>query len=369
MEGIGDKTSISGASFLLNTKDIASDEAKAKFDPQAIEKQITSGGPDKPAQNFTQNYTQKIEKLSEEYENNKFRGYKSHKADHHKATSMMRKLDMMESNSEDSYSGSDSSGYDSSSNGSESGSDSSMESYGLGKDPIGVSRGGYNHGNHRSSRQHRRDSYADNIQDRRLRDMTHEEKRQKTINQAFEGMNNSSDTILNIEHERVEEEKARKLEEISHLLEILEEEGENITRIPKVDHADSLEDIEAVLKHLIFKNDRKRYGSFASEAILSASHGVEWLFDGQKKYFGCSPDMRGWSSSVKTKLRRMRHDTSTVVGQFMTKHSMGSGTRIFLELVPNAFLYSRLRRSQHRDNIINDDEYNAGLDDIRDNYE
>ena len=208
----------------------------------------------------------------------------------------------------------------------------------------------------------------DTFRDPRLQHMTNEEKRQNVIGEVFEGLkeDNDSSPIMSIEREKEEDEKARKLEQISFLRETLEDEGENLDRIPNVSHTNNLEEIEAMLKLLIRKNDRKRCCTFAEESILLGAHAVEWAFDGQRSYLGYRPDMTDWHKSVQSKLRRMRHDTSNVVGDIMQNYNLGSAARIFLELIPGMFLYSRMRRSQHNDNLISDDEYSDSINRLRD---
>jgi hypothetical protein len=200
--------------------------------------------------------------------------------------------------------------------------------------------------------------------------MTMEEKRQRVIGDVFNDMGgggeDESNAILSIEREKEEDEKATKLEHILFLRETLEEEGENLKRIPNVDHTNSLEEIDNVLRLLTLKNDRKRCCTFAEECVLLGAHGVEYLFNGKKSYFGVKPDMVDWHKTVAVKLRRMRHDTSNVVSNIMQKYNLGSGTRIFLELIPSMFLYSKMRKSQHRDNIVSEDEFNQGINHIRD---
>jgi hypothetical protein len=46
---------------------------------------------------------------------------------------------------------------------------------------------------------------------------------------------------------------------------------------------------------LRLKNDRNRYSSFAEEMILSMAYGLEYLFDGEKEWFGRKPDLVGWN--------------------------------------------------------------------------
>lgn len=205
------------------------------------------------------------------------------------------------------------------------------------------------------------------VNDSHLEDMTIEERKQNVIGQVFNDMDEDNNSpILSIEKEKEEDEKARKLEQISFLLSALEEENEDLSRIPKVGHSNTRDEIDAVLKVLVLKNDRKRCCTFAEEAILLGAHGLEYAFDGHRTYFGFRPDLVDWHKSVAVKLRRMRADTSQVVSNVMQQYNLGPATRLVLELLPNMVLYSRMRKAQHNDTIISDDLYNDSLNKIRD---
>jgi len=74
---------------------------------------------------------------------------------------------------------------------------------------------------------------------------------------------------------------------------------------------------------------------------------MEELFNGENVWLGrYSPDLTGWHSQVQVKLRRMRHDTSTLVSGIMSDYNIGPGLRILLELVPSMFMYSKMRKQQ-----------------------
>ena len=211
-------------------------------------------------------------------------------------------------------------------------------------------------------------SYTGGYQDQNLNFMTNEQKRQSVIGEVFNDINKErgdGNLLFSMEKEKEEDEKQHKLEHISFLMESLSGEGEDLANIPKVSGVNTLNEIDQVLKRLLLRNDRKRCGSFAEEVILLGAHGIEWVCDGKKSYLGFKPDMTDWHKSVQTKLRRMRYDTSNVVATIMDEYKMGSATRILFELIPSMFLYSRMRKSQHKD-IITDDEFNAGVNKLRD---
>lgn len=182
----------------------------------------------------------------------------------------------------------------------------------------------------------------------------------------YDDHSNNKNMMFNMEKEKEEDTKSLLLDQIDILLTTLEDEGEDVSRVPRVTNHSSLDDIQSVHRILRLKNDRQRYCSFAEECILAGSHTLEWLFDGKKEYLGRRPDLRGWSATVNIKLRRMRYDTSTVVSDIMKDYNLSHGTRIALELIPSLLLYSKMKKNQHNDNLITSDEMNNAINNIRD---
>lgn len=162
---------------------------------------------------------------------------------------------------------------------------------------------------------------------------------------------------FSFEKEKKEDEKCRMLEEIDSLKYTLQEEDVDLTRVPDVGPKSSYEEVDAVLKMLRHKNDRNRYCSFAEEFLLFGAYGLEELFNGKNTWFGrYQPDLTGWHNHVNVKLRRMRHDTSTLVSSIMQDYNIGPGFRILLELIPNMVLYSKMRKQQHNQPTLYSDE-------------
>jgi hypothetical protein len=196
--------------------------------------------------------------------------------------------------------------------------------------------------------------------DQQLRNMTHEERKQEKINQV---LNNIDDRELefNIEKEKEEDDRASLMEQIDMLKITLEDDGIDISGVPKLGKNSSMKEVQTVYKIMRLKNDRNRYCSFAEELILSGAYGFEYLFDGKKEWFGRQPDLTGWSSTVKIKLRRMKFETSTFVGEVMAEYNMSAGMRLVLELLPSMFLYSRNRRISQSDSIVSDTQYKDAI--------
>jgi hypothetical protein len=190
--------------------------------------------------------------------------------------------------------------------------------------------------------------------------MTIEEKRQDKINNVLKNIDDG-DLEFNVNTEREEDDRASLLEQIDMLRITLDDDGVDISGVPSINKQSKMSDIQNIYKILRLKNDRNRYCSFAEELILSGAYGMEYMFDGKKEWFGKTPDLTDWSSTVKVKLRRMRYETSTFVGQVMQEYNLSAGMRLALELLPSMFLYSRNRRISKNDNLVSDHEYKNAI--------
>lgn len=144
-----------------------------------------------------------------------------------------------------------------------------------------------------------------------------------------------------LEDERQEDLRSAMFEEIDELYSILRDEKEDLSRIKIPERNASNDEISECLRVLRRKNDRKRCCQLAEEFMMFGATSLEDLFNGEREWFGHRPDLRGWPNHVRSKLRRMRHDTSTLVGGLMNDYNIGPGVRIALELLPNLFMYSR----------------------------
>jgi hypothetical protein len=171
-------------------------------------------------------------------------------------------------------------------------------------------------------------------------------------------MGTDSSITYSLEKEKKEDQKSAMLAEIDSLISSLTEEDVNLERIPKVDQASTYEQVEAVLRMLRHKNDHIRYSSFFEEFMLFGAYGLEELFDGKRMWFGrYQPNAEGWHNNVNVKLRRMRHDTGQLVSGAMQDYNIGPGARILLELIPNLFLYTKMKsQQQQQPDIFTDEE-------------
>lgn len=167
------------------------------------------------------------------------------------------------------------------------------------------------------------------------------------FNQVLQGYGGGGQEIIDVDKETQEENKTLMLEDIDELMAELADDEVDLSRIPKVNQDSPIEDVQQVQKILRMKYDRRRYTTFGTEFILAGVHGLEYLFDGKRKWGPYQPDLTNWHNTVRTKLRRMRYETSMIVSDVMHQWNVGAFTRVMIELVPSAFLHSRMRSEQH----------------------
>ncbi len=177
---------------------------------------------------------------------------------------------------------------------------------------------------------------------------TREEEISSNINSV---MKNVPNVELNMDQEIEDERKNHLLEQIEYLKDDLYELGVSIDRIPTVSHDSSLKSIDEVHKRLMFKYNKLKYNSIAEESIIAGATILETIFNGQHEYFGCRPDITGYGDIVKSKLKRIRFETSTAVSRFVKSNNIGVLPRILMELLPSLITQSQRRRIQANDTL------------------
>ncbi len=182
----------------------------------------------------------------------------------------------------------------------------------------------------------------------RAPEMTEEQQRRAHINSVVADMRKETRTTFGVEKERIQDEKATKLEQIAQLKLVLEEEGYKCDKVGSPTLESSMEEIDGVLAVLRLRNDRNRYSSLAEEIFVGGAEMLETVCDGTRAMpiIGWKPDYTGYSQTVAVKLHRMRFETAQVVGTIIEKFRIGSVARIVLELLPSIFLYPRQQKRQ-----------------------
>jgi hypothetical protein len=196
-----------------------------------------------------------------------------------------------------------------------------------------------------------------------LQTQTDEQLRRQQINAVMSDTSPS----FSIEAESEEEQKALMLGDIDTLLQSLTEDNIDVSRIARVDQKSSYADIESVLRILRRKQDYQRFSTVAEEFILFGAYALEEIFDGKRRWAGFSPDLTGYHNTAQTKLRRCRGDTGILVSSVMQGLNFGPGMRLLFELLPSMVLHSKMRKQQHgQSDLYDDDSMAMANNNIRD---
>lgn len=165
-------------------------------------------------------------------------------------------------------------------------------------------------------------------------------------------MENVPKMNFDMEQEIEEERKNSLLEQIEALRDDLSELGVSVDGNQYyVSYDAPLKRIEEVHRRLVFKYNKLKYNSIAEEALVAGAGLLEMICNGKHEYFGCRPDLTGYSDVVKSKLKRIRVETSTVVSRFVTKNNVGVLPRLLMELVPSMITQAQRRKIQSGDNL------------------
>lgn len=147
-------------------------------------------------------------------------------------------------------------------------------------------------------------------------------------------MNNDESTML--------------IEEIRELKTLLHDNGVKVDDIVDPKPEMSKHTLKTLHDALIYRNHRHRAEATAEEICMLGAKALEWIFNGERELLGYKLDARGWSSTAKTKLRKMKYDTSAFVTQIMKEYSMSRSMRVALELVPSFILYVSTKSSKDK---------------------
>lgn len=358
---------IIGLSDVINNKHV-----KPGIDPHDVENKFRSGG-HRTTRNPTpseksdpiRNFSDDVDELLRDYNLGDITSRRGGKKRNRDSDS-----DSDASDYDSDASGSDASGYGS---GYGSGSDASGygSGYGSGNDASGYGSG-YGSGSGSSRRSRRSSSSRRQFINpgSRLDQYTIEQSRRGHINgvlNSWEQQQGNSGVVFSLEKEKEEDTKNQWLSEIENLRETLEADGVDLSRIPIVDNKSSLDDIRSVRNALHRKNNTKRYASWAEDIILLVVKGMEHVFDGKKEYFGFSPDLSDWNTTVAAKLRRMRPNTTQMVSSIVQHTGISPFTQLMFELVPSAFMQSYMNKKTHGEKgLYSSMQTSVAINDLRD---
>lgn len=185
--------------------------------------------------------------------------------------------------------------------------------------------------------------------------VTREQARRQSFNSVVAQDSTFSSTL---EHGiNSEDEKADMLADIELLLSALEADGVDTTTLQssRPNQTSHISAVQSYCRALQKKVDRQRGSAIVEEMVIFGTSLLEDLFDGKNEWFGYKPDLTGYSNTARTKMRRLRPESSVLASSVLQSGSMGPGMRMMLELIPSMVLHTRSRRQQHGEAGLFDD--------------
>lgn len=184
-----------------------------------------------------------------------------------------------------------------------------------------------------------------------LEALTHEEANRRHISAVLNQMGGEGNYVEDfaLDREQLEDLKLQKLDKIENLI-ITMQEDDIAVNVPELSMDSPMAEIDKTMRRLQLKADRSRYSTIAEEILMGGAECIEGVFDGSRRLplMNYAPDYRGYSGTVSVKLRRMRLETSQLVGDTMRKWNIGPLTRMLIELLPSFILYPRQQGNSNR---------------------
>ncbi len=202
-------------------------------------------------------------------------------------------------------------------------------------------------------------SYIHDSSDSLYMQRTRDDQLQTSISRVMETVPKMN---IDMEQEIEDDRRMTLIQQIESLRDDLNELGENVDAPQyNASYDDPIKRIEEVNRRLTFKYNKLKYNSIAEEALVAGASLLEMMFNGEHEYFGCKPDITGYSDVVKSKLKRIRVETSTAVSRFVAANNVGAVPRLMMELLPSLITQSQRRKLQINDSLNADFAYKRNI--------
>ena len=214
-----------------------------------------------------------------------------------------------------------------------------------------------------SDKQYTNRQYSDRHQSYGYNDPYRNHKNNEYLDKALDTYSGTKE--INEKQEDEEDTKAILLDDIDELKDELLKEDIDLSRIPNLNKDSSITDIKKVHSILKRRYTKTRCNSLGSEIIMAGAQGLEYIFNGQRRIMGYTPDLTGYSQTLRVKLRRLRYETSTIVSDIMDNYNISPMGRVLLEIIPGAFIYSSAKKAQSQRSNYSPDQLSTAFDDLR----
>ena len=190
-------------------------------------------------------------------------------------------------------------------------------------------------------------------------DFTEEQKKVEKIETMFQS--SPVDTKMQdiLQDDADEDELIRLKENIEGLKQTLIEEQISYDNIAYVNDLTSVSKARKVERAMQVRLDNLRLREMIEEVALTLCSGVEEVCNGENEILGGKPDLRGYSNTLKLKLRRMRGKTTYAVSQVLQNSNMPWWLTLILDIGPSLFLFARDKQNMRR-NMLDQNEFDVG---------
>lgn len=199
--------------------------------------------------------------------------------------------------------------------------------------------------------------------------ISEEQKKRLHVENVIHNMSGKTTDIFDKNKKRTIDTKLDKLRKIKNIAMSLTEANKPLPEYEPVTIHSSEEDIDTVLSLLELTKNRISYTTTVQEIAEVGAMVLEYVFNGQRKIpvFDISPDYRGYSQTLRAKLRGLQYEISEAVNETF-EGGMGNKTKIAFDLLPSLFTYpySRHRQSMRNTSQLSTSDGAPSFSNLRD---
>lgn len=179
-------------------------------------------------------------------------------------------------------------------------------------------------------------------------------------------VNNASDNVINVDNsdvvnnyinsvktsisdingeidEEIGDEKMLLIDKIDEIRIILNKKKINLDNVPLVNYSSTLQEIKYTYRLLQIKNNRDLTINLTNTVIKVGVNFLEKVFDGNKTYFGVSPNLTGYNKVVQLQLKDLNIESEQISSDFFNRQSASPALKMALALIPGMIYYSTSR--------------------------
>lgn len=143
--------------------------------------------------------------------------------------------------------------------------------------------------------------------------------------------------------EELGDEKMLLIDKIDEIRIILNKKKINLDNVPIVNYSSSLQEIKYTYRLLQIKNNRDLTINLTNTVIKVGVNFLEKVFDGNKTYFGVSPNLTGYNKVVQLQLKDLNIESEQISSDFFNRQSASPALKMALALIPGMIYYSTSR--------------------------